>query len=115
MIWIATSFNMYSIILPFFSFSSSSTFSCLLGNFVAVGSMSPAIEIWDLDLVDAVEPLVVLGTSIETMTEMMKLAKSKSKKKKNKKKKKKHKKNEVFNSSIYYYYYCYFIVNGFLL
>lgn len=58
--------------------------------------MSPAIEIWDLDLVDAVEPLVVLGTSIETMTEMMKLAKSKSKKKKNKKKKKKHKKNEVF-------------------
>ncbi|PKA56713.1 Protein SPA1-like 2 [Apostasia shenzhenica] len=31
------------------------------GNFVAVGTMEPAIEIWDLDLIDEVEPFLVLG------------------------------------------------------
>ncbi|XP_073004233.1 uncharacterized WD repeat-containing protein C17D11.16-like [Typha latifolia] len=31
------------------------------GNFIAVGSMEPAIEIWDLDLIEEVQPLVVLG------------------------------------------------------
>lgn len=70
--------------------------SFFLGNFVAIGSMSPAIEIWDLDVVDAVEPLALLGTSVETMADMMKLAKCKSSKKKNKKKKKKQMNIEVF-------------------
>ncbi|THU54384.1 hypothetical protein C4D60_Mb10t24520 [Musa balbisiana] len=30
-------------------------------NFIAVGSMEPAIEIWDLDLIDEVQPFLVLG------------------------------------------------------
>ncbi|WOH03285.1 hypothetical protein DCAR_0622681 [Daucus carota subsp. sativus] len=31
------------------------------GNFVAVGSMDPAIEIWDLDIMDEVQPSLILG------------------------------------------------------
>ncbi|CAG9461874.1 unnamed protein product [Pedinophyceae sp. YPF-701] len=31
------------------------------GSLVAVGAMSPAIELWDLDVLDAVEPVAVLG------------------------------------------------------
>ncbi|TKY57501.1 WD repeat-containing protein [Spatholobus suberectus] len=31
------------------------------GNFLAVGSMEPSIEIWDLDVIDEVQPCVVLG------------------------------------------------------
>ncbi|WCJ25031.1 Transducin/WD40 repeat-like superfamily protein [Euphorbia peplus] len=35
------------------------------GNFIAVGSMEPSIEIWDLDVVDEVQPTVVLGGVVE--------------------------------------------------
>ncbi|QCE01956.1 uncharacterized WD repeat-containing protein C17D11.16-like [Vigna unguiculata] len=35
------------------------------GNFIAVGSMEPSIEIWDLDVIDAVQPCVVLGGFVE--------------------------------------------------
>ena len=31
------------------------------GNFVAVGTMEPEIQVWDLDLIDTIEPAYVLG------------------------------------------------------
>ncbi|PPD76267.1 hypothetical protein GOBAR_DD26796 [Gossypium barbadense] len=38
------------------------------GNFVAVGSMEPSIEIWDLDIIDEVQPCLVLGGTVEKKT-----------------------------------------------
>ncbi|XVF58778.1 hypothetical protein PTKIN_Ptkin07bG0093900 [Pterospermum kingtungense] len=38
------------------------------GNFVAVGSMEPSIEIWDLDIIDEIQPCSVLGGAVEKKT-----------------------------------------------
>ncbi|KAF8405898.1 hypothetical protein HHK36_007976 [Tetracentron sinense] len=55
----------HDIIIPAFPLSTA-WLDCPLkggdkGNFIAVSSMEPAIEIWDLDLIDEVQPFVVLG------------------------------------------------------
>jgi periodic tryptophan protein 1 len=54
------------------------------GNFVAIGTMDPDIEIWDLDMVDCMYPNAILGQGAETASEA-----DKSKRKKKKKKSKK--------------------------
>ncbi|KAJ0088843.1 hypothetical protein Patl1_32541 [Pistacia atlantica] len=53
------------------------------GNFMAVGSMEPSIEIWDLDVIEEVQPCLILGGINE------------EKKIKKKKKKKKGKKSSI--------------------
>ncbi|XP_076881961.1 uncharacterized protein LOC143530257 [Bidens hawaiensis] len=45
------------------------------GNFIAVGSMEPEIEIWDLDIIDEVQPSLMLGGIIEKKTKKKKSGK----------------------------------------
>ena len=53
-------------------------------NFVAIGTMDPDIELWDLDVVDGMYPSAVLGQGSETNAEVD-ATKKKKKKKKSKK------------------------------
>jgi periodic tryptophan protein 1 len=52
------------------------------GNFVAIGTMDPDIEIWNLDVVDSMYPDAVLGQGAEDAANADKLKKKKKKKSK---------------------------------
>ena len=63
------------------------------GNFVAVGTMSPEIEIWDLDVVDSMYPNAILGQEPSEAQE----TNGESSTKKNTKKKNKPKANDEYH------------------
>lgn len=65
------------------------------GNYAAVGTMSPGIEIWDLDVVDSVEPLTSLGGELGSRPVLL----AEEGKLKDKKGKKKDKKSKVGSAS----------------
>mmetsp|Transcript_27650 Transcript_27650/g.38984 ORF Transcript_27650/g.38984 Transcript_27650/m.38984 type:complete len:508 (+) Transcript_27650:21-1544(+) len=50
------------------------------GSFAAVGTFEPCIEIWDLDVLDAVEPMATLGGAKQETTSKLKLKKKFKKK-----------------------------------
>lgn len=45
------------------------------GNYVALGCMSPQIEIWDLDIINTSEPVAVLGERLKTSKKKPKIGK----------------------------------------
>lgn len=71
------------------------------GNYVAVGTFSPGIEIWNLDVLDALEPICILGGEDTSMAdELMKINMTRAamgKKLKKKTKKKKGRSNQDTN------------------
>ena len=52
-----------------------------IGSYVAIGTFHPSIEIWNLDVIDSLEPAAVLG-GFQNEAAALKKAKSKAGKKK---------------------------------
>ncbi|KIY03877.1 uncharacterized protein Z520_00568 [Fonsecaea multimorphosa CBS 102226] len=70
------------------------------GNFVAIGTMNPEIEIWDLDVIDSMYPNAILGQEPQEHPEEaaeQNGESSKAGKKKSKKKKKKARANDDYH------------------
>ncbi|EXJ76743.1 uncharacterized protein A1O5_01251 [Cladophialophora psammophila CBS 110553] len=68
------------------------------GNFAAIGTMNPEIEIWDLDVVDSMYPNAILGQEPqERPEELNQTGESSRGRKKSKKKKKKAKANDEYH------------------
>ncbi|KAJ9662875.1 rRNA-processing protein [Neophaeococcomyces mojaviensis] len=61
------------------------------GNYVAVGMMSPEIEVWNLDIVDGMYPAAILGQQPEEKEDTLETTEASSSKKSKKKSKKKKK------------------------
>ena len=69
--------------------SDEATAEAAKGSFLAVATATPAIEIWDLNLADAIEPILLLGGAHEARAPEEAEEEAVTKKKKKKKKKKK--------------------------
>jgi periodic tryptophan protein 1 len=67
------------------------------GNFVAVSTMRPEIEIWDLDVVDSMYPNAILGQEPDEATELNGATNGASNEEKKKKRKKKSKPNDEYH------------------
>jgi periodic tryptophan protein 1 len=52
------------------------------GNYIAVGTMDPTIEIWDMDMLDPIYPTAMLGPAPGSLTDPIPKAKGTGKKKK---------------------------------